>query len=465
MSATGSAGDARRELDDLTHKIAVLSSGNGKKVDRDDLIAAYLNRVRAYVTFARTCKETPASVSEAAPVFGLDPAHLGELGVRDLRRVLELDPSSGQAHALMGDCFVLMERYGEARECLLRGLAADPTNRQLNECLRIFDEQHSNLEHSMAGMSVGSPKAVEHQVRPKKGVVDGLECTLCLRLYLEPITTPCGHSFCRGCLARAMDHQNRCPVCRTVLLLNPQSHPCTVALQQLIQTYYQAELEERIAENRNELCLASSKLPLFVMSVIMPGQRMQLNIFEPRYRLMIRRSMEGNRLIGMAMTGSDGLVRYGCEARIIECEPQPDGRIHIEIVGKRRIYINSTTEQDGYRVADVSVLSDSPLDEDERKACRSVIEKLEQQIPSIIDQVRKSVSYNRQALYFRETLRRLESKPSLEDPEEYSLWAASILFLPPEKQVECLGATNTVWRLSMVENHMTSISSGHCRLL
>jgi hypothetical protein len=34
-------------------------------------------------------------------------------------------------------------------------------------------------------------------------------------------------------------------------------------------------------------------LPMFVMDVMLPGQSMQLNIFEPRYRLLIRRCMEG----------------------------------------------------------------------------------------------------------------------------------------------------------------------------
>ena len=41
-------------------------------------------------------------------------------------------------------------------------------------------------------------------------------------------------------------------------------------------------------------------LPLFVMVVLLPGEKMALNIFEPRYRLLIRRTMEGNRRFGMA---------------------------------------------------------------------------------------------------------------------------------------------------------------------
>ena len=53
---------------------------------------------------------------------------------------------------------------------------------------------------------------------------------------------------------------------------------------------------------------------------------MALNIFEPRYRLMVRRCMEGNRRFGMAvMEHSHALHGVACEAEIVECQPQPDG--------------------------------------------------------------------------------------------------------------------------------------------
>lgn len=34
---------------------------------------------------------------------------------------------------------------------------------------------------------------------------DDFDCTLCLKLLYEPVTTPCGHSFCRSCLLQALD--------------------------------------------------------------------------------------------------------------------------------------------------------------------------------------------------------------------------------------------------------------------
>lgn len=48
-----------------------------------------------------------------------------------------------------------------------------------------------------------------------------MDCSICSRLLYEPVTTPCGHTFCRSCFARSMDHSSRCPLCRTVC---PQPH-------------------------------------------------------------------------------------------------------------------------------------------------------------------------------------------------------------------------------------------------
>ena len=60
------------------------------------------------------------------------------------------------------------------------------------------------------------PNLPEFRARLVAREVDDLDCILCLKLLFEPVTTPCGHSFCRPCFARALDHGNKCPCCRTV---------------------------------------------------------------------------------------------------------------------------------------------------------------------------------------------------------------------------------------------------------
>lgn len=51
----------------------------------------------------------------------------------------------------------------------------------------------------------------------KQNISSELECKLCFNMYYLPITTPCGHTLCRSCLERCLDHRIECPCCRTNL--------------------------------------------------------------------------------------------------------------------------------------------------------------------------------------------------------------------------------------------------------
>ena len=73
---------------------------------------------------------------------------------------------------------------------------------------------------------------------------------------------------------------------------------------------------------------------------------MSLNIFEPRYRLLIRRCLEGSRRFGLATVNrSHELQRVACEVEISECQAAPDGRFLIDIVGTRRFRVLNAWEQ------------------------------------------------------------------------------------------------------------------------
>ncbi|KAE8574374.1 hypothetical protein XENTR_v10003402 [Xenopus tropicalis] len=49
---------------------------------------------------------------------------------------------------------------------------------------------------------------------------DELSCSICLSIYTDPVSLPCGHYFCRGCIGRVlhlqkeMDEGPSCPECR-----------------------------------------------------------------------------------------------------------------------------------------------------------------------------------------------------------------------------------------------------------
>ena len=64
---------------------------------------------------------------------------------------------------------------------------------------------------------------------------DELDCTVCGELLFEPVSLFCGHAFCRPCLVRAMDYSTCCPLCRTVVHIDPITAPQCVIIQSLVE--------------------------------------------------------------------------------------------------------------------------------------------------------------------------------------------------------------------------------------
>ncbi|XP_033828513.1 E3 ubiquitin/ISG15 ligase TRIM25-like [Periophthalmus magnuspinnatus] len=49
-------------------------------------------------------------------------------------------------------------------------------------------------------------------------------CSICLEMFSEPVTTPCGHNFCRHCISQAWDTDGRCtcPLCKRSYSTRPE---------------------------------------------------------------------------------------------------------------------------------------------------------------------------------------------------------------------------------------------------
>ncbi|CAL8290421.1 unnamed protein product [Lota lota] len=52
---------------------------------------------------------------------------------------------------------------------------------------------------------------------------DNFSCPICLDVFNSPVTTPCGHNFCRTCITRFWDGQvqYKCPVCNKLFQTRP----------------------------------------------------------------------------------------------------------------------------------------------------------------------------------------------------------------------------------------------------
>jgi Lon protease-like protein len=100
-------------------------------------------------------------------------------------------------------------------------------------------------------------------------------------------------------------------------------------------------------------------LPVFPLpgALLLPGGRLPLNIFEPRYLAMVRDALAGARLIGMIQpseeaedVGAAALYTTGCAGRIVAFSETEDGRYLITLAGLVRFEVARELEpQGGYR--------------------------------------------------------------------------------------------------------------------
>uniref|UniRef100_A0A672ZYT4 LON peptidase N-terminal domain and ring finger 3 n=1 Tax=Sphaeramia orbicularis TaxID=375764 RepID=A0A672ZYT4_9TELE len=192
-----------------------------------------------------------------------------------------------------------------------------------------------------------------------------VECSLCMRLFYEPVTTPCGHTFCLQCLERCLDHNPKCPLCKEELseYLVQRQYCKTVLMENLISKYLPSELTERQKIHQEEMAEFSNlnkNVPIFVCTMAFPTVPCPLHIFEPCYRLMIRRCMEtGTNCFGMCL-GDDlkGFADYGCLLEIRDVKFFSDGRSVVDTIGRRRFKVIQHSERDGYNTADIEYLED-----------------------------------------------------------------------------------------------------------
>ena len=115
----------------------------------------------------------------------------------------------------------------------------------------------------------------------------------------------------------------------------------------------------------NQRSINSSQIPIFICTMAYPTVRCPLHVFEPRYRLMIRRCMEtGSRQFGMCAYAPDqphGFAQYGTMLEVRDVEFFPDGRSVVDTVGGRRFRVLNRGVLDGYCTASVEWLVDEPL--------------------------------------------------------------------------------------------------------
>jgi len=115
-------------------------------------------------------------------------------------------------------------------------------------------------------------------------------------------------------------------------------------------------------------------LPLFPLNtVLFPGGRLPLRVFEKRYVDMVRNCMRDGMPFGVCLIASGeevarpGLAtqpeEIGCLAEIVDCNMEQLGVLLIETRGRQRFRVLShSTRDDGLLVAEAELLPDDVID-------------------------------------------------------------------------------------------------------
>ncbi|KAH1131133.1 hypothetical protein J1N35_002511 [Gossypium stocksii] len=407
------------------------------------------NRSAAYMRISLFLKHRSPTASEYRPLSGLDMTTLAELALKDAEKLMSLQNDAVRSYILKANALILLERYEMARDIILSGLQVDPSSNILQASLRNLERMPSSL--------------IQTRGHDRLERTDDFDCTLCLKLLYEPITTPCGHSFCRSCLFQTMDRSNKCPLCRTVLFISPRTCAISVTLNNIIQRIFPQEYAERRSEQDSLINFGNDLIPLFVMDVVIPCQKFPLHIFEPRYRLMVRRIMEGNHRMGMVIRdpATDAIADFACEVEITECEPLPDGRFVLEIESRRRFRILRSWDQDGYRMAEVEWVQDiPPRDATDREDLQELTNNAAAHARSWLSTVKASTRDRRklEAIYNVEVM-----MPNPQDPERFSFWLATLSNRRPSERLELLRIRDTAERIRRGLIYLGAESPG-CRV-
>ena len=214
-----------------------------------------------------------------------------------------------------------------------------------------------------------------------------LSCSVCLSLFADPVTTPCGHTFCRSCLAqtfasepdssstggraftgrfaprrRAVRATRGCPLCRRPIYGVSSTN---VALQEVVESLRASRGQNPRQMSTSSVASVATAVPtslgVFVLPNVLlcPGKLVFLNVFEPRYLELMRRCLTTGVVFGMQPSETPG---YGCTLRITSAQENASF-MFVECVVETRYLCSSHLEIDAqgvYVASDALAIVDEP---------------------------------------------------------------------------------------------------------
>jgi len=281
-----------------------------------------------------------------------------------------------------------------------------------------------------------------------------ITCSICKRIFCEPISLICGHSFCKSCLISKYSYSSSCPTCKEIIHINPYTINTNQILKEILQKKYPREYNNRLLEyeninNRKQILY----MPLFVLGIrCFPDVNFPMHIFEQRYRLMIKRVLQGSQTFGLLSNDERGLKDIGICLKITETNLLPDGRSNINTISTQRFKVIEKWIMDDYVMGKVEIINDEKIQMNDLNKIKELFEIYERKIDILKEQ---NLDRNEELEYL------LSNKPNitLEDitiensllVEKYSFWICSFIPISNEFKYNILSSINTLERLELVK--------------
>ncbi|XP_058835427.1 LON peptidase N-terminal domain and RING finger protein 2-like [Topomyia yanbarensis] len=346
-----------------------------------------------------------------------------------------------------------------------------------NSKLRSFVDQMTQELESIR-WAEGNP--VRLHVNPLHVEVSDFDCVLCCRTLWRPVVTPCGHTYCWVCLDRCMDYSSSCPLCMAPLVEQFRHHlassagqfalltanPTLISLSkrkvtQFLELAMQRFIPDAYEKRQRQELDREPTVPVFICTTAFPSVPCPLFVYEPRYRLMVRRAIEsGERQFGIALpqqTGRQRYVEYGTMLDIRDCVQLGDGCSILSTVGARRFRVVARHEKDGYDTANVEFIEDDKIDCEggaSKDGRVHLIRELHEKVLLKAIDWHRSLSENIKCEIFKSFGKMPDLEENWEDVVDGPAWAWWIIAILPLSQhlkVDILSTTSLEKRLRAID--------------
>lgn len=178
------------------------------------------------------------------------------------------------------------------------------------------------------------------------------------------------------------------------------------------------------------------ELPLFPLNtVVFPYSQIQLNIFEERYRALVRECLEADKNFGIVLIRSGKEVggpaepyMVGTAVRIVGVQTHPDGTMDIHVLGERRFRIRRLDDSRPFLVGYVEPVVEMEVDPGPRTD--ALVMKVQESFKTLIERIME-----------RQDFRVEISFPS--DPTALSFLVANVLQIENIQKQRLLELTDT----------------------